>query len=217
MYQPEHFKLEDRASLHEVMRAHPLAQLVTAGPGGLMANAVPFLLVPGNEAEGRPDRLEAHLARPNPQWREIEAGAEVLVIFQGPDGYVTPSWYASKREHGKVVPTWNYVIVQARGRAAVIDDNDWLVRHVAAISDRHEAPRAEPWAVTDAPAGYVPALARGIVGVEIVVESLSGKFKMSQNRPAADRDGVAVGVEREGIPSATRLARLVRELGNVAR
>lgn len=209
MYQPEHFKLEDLASLHQVMRAYPLAQLITAGPGGLMANPVPFIL---HAADGEKGVLHAHLARPNPQWREIEAGAEALVVFQGPEGYVTPAWYASKREHGKVVPTWNYVVVQARGSARAIQDNAWLVRHVAELSDRHEASRAAPWSVDDAPEGYVPALARGIVGIEIAIASLAGKFKMSQNRPEADRDGVAEGFVRESGPAGADLSLLVRRL-----
>jgi transcriptional regulator len=209
MYQPEHFKLEDLASLHQVMRAYPLAQLITAGPGGLMANPVPFML---HAADGERGVLHAHLARPNPQWREIEAGADALVVFQGPEGYVTPAWYASKREHGKVVPTWNYVVVQARGQARAIHDNEWLVRHVAELSDRHEAPRAAPWSVDDAPKGYVPALARGIVGVEIAIASLAGKFKMSQNRPDADREGVAEGFVRESGAAGADVSLLVRRL-----
>ncbi len=209
MYQPEHFRIAETAALHEVMRAHPLAQLVTSGPGGLMANPVPFIT---HGEEGEHGVLRAHLARPNPQWREIEAGAEVLVIFQGHDGYVTPSWYASKREHGKVVPTWNYVIVQARGQARTIHDGNWLVRHVADISERHEASRPKPWAVTDAPEGYVEALARGIVGIEISITALDGKFKMSQNRPPADREGVAEGFLAEPGTAAPVLSNLVRRL-----
>jgi transcriptional regulator len=214
MYQPEHFKLEDRASLHEVMQAHPLAQLVTAGPSGLMSNPVPIVL---HAEEGSHGVLRAHLARPNAQWREIEAGAEVLVIFQGHEGYVTPSWYASKREHGKVVPTWNYVVVQARGSARVIHDGAWLLSHVSQISDRHEAARPVPWSVADAPKGYIEALARGIVGIEIAVTELSGKFKMSQNRPPADREGVAMGLLEDNVPAATELSRLVRELAGSSR
>ncbi len=207
MYQPDHFKLDDLAALHDAIRAHPLGQLVTSGPGGLIANPVPFLLKPDGGPKGA---LHCHLARPNPQWREIEAGAEVLVLFMGREGYVTPSWYASKKEHGKVVPTWNYVAVQARGRARVIADGEWLVGHVAEITDGHEQSRERPWAISDAPDGYIPALARGIVGVEIEITELTGKFKMSQNRPEADRHGVAEGMTAEG---QADMAALVRELG----
>ena len=209
MYQPEHFKLEDRVSLDEVICAHPLAQLVTSGPGGLMANPVPFIL---HADQGQHGVLQAHLARPNPQWREIEAGADVLVIFQGREGYVTPSWYASKREHGKVVPTWNYVVVQVRGAARTIHDGGWLVEHVSQLSDRHEAPRETPWAVSDAPDAFIKALARGIVGIEIEVSEISGKFKMSQNRPEADRDGVADGLLRDGAGASAEMAEMVRTL-----
>jgi transcriptional regulator len=207
MYQPEHFRLEDRDALHAVMRAHPLAQLVTAGPGGLMANAIPFIL---HADEGENGVLRSHLARPNPQWREIEAGADVLVIFQGPEAYVTPGWYPSKREHGKVVPTWNYVAVQARGRAVAIQDGAWLHAHVSQLSDVHEQTREMPWSVSDAPDAFIHALTRGIVGIEITISALTGKFKMSQNRPAADRDGVADGLHADG---AADMAGLVRALG----
>ena len=210
MYQPEHFRLEDLASLHEVMRAHPLAQLVTAGPGGLMANAVPFILYPN---EGEQGVLRAHLARANAQWREIEAGAQALVIFQGREGYVTPSWYAAKREHGKVVPTWNYVVVQARGTIRTEHDPAWLKAQVEALTDRHEAGRREAWAVADAPDAFVAAQLRAIVGIEIALEELSGKFKMSQNRSAADRQGVASGLRAEGRDEALTLASLVESLG----
>lgn len=212
MYEPSHFKQTDKAALHQVMRANPLAQLVTAGVGGLIANPVPFIL---HADEGECGVLRAHLARPNGQWREMEAGAEALVIFQGRDAYVTPSWYASKKEHGKVVPTWNYVVVQARGTARVIQDGAWLLRHVATISDAHEDGREHPWAVTDAPPGYVEAMARGIVGIEIEIRTLSGKFKLSQNRPEADRVGVVEGLAREPSPSAADIAALVRRHGDI--
>ncbi len=212
MYEPSHFKLEDEAALHDVIRANPLAHLVTAGPGGLLANPVPFIL---HAEEGERGVLRAHLARPNGQWRELETGAETLVIFQGREAYVTPSWYASKKEHGKVVPTWNYVVVQARGVARVVHDGAWLVNHVATLSDVHEQGREHPWAVTDAPAGYVEALARGIVGIEIEIRTLSGKFKLSQNRPAADRAGVVEGLAREPSAAAADVAELVRRYGDI--
>ncbi len=206
MYQPEHFKLEDLSALHGVIRAHPLAQIVTAGPGGLMANAAPFIL---HAEEGDRGVLRTHLARPNPQWREIEAGADLLLIFQGGQAYVTPSWYASKREHGKVVPTWNYVVVQVRGRAVTRHDGGWLVDHVSRLSDQQETPLETPWAVSDAPESFIAALTRGIVGVEVEIAEITGKFKMSQNRPEADRAGVAEGFAAHG---ADDLSRMVREL-----
>jgi transcriptional regulator len=208
MYQPEHFKLEDLDALHGVIREHPLAQIVTHGPGGLMANAVPFVL---HAEEGARGVLRSHLARPNAQWREIKAGAELLLIFQGGQGYVTPSWYASKKEHGKVVPTWNYVVVQVRGAARVVQDGAWLVEHVSRMSDQQETPLAKPWAVSDAPESFITALTRGIVGIEIEIGEITGKFKMSQNRPEADRAGVVDGFAAHGMED---VAALVRALGD---
>jgi transcriptional regulator len=207
MYEPSHFKVEDRAALHEVMRAHPLATLVTAGEGGLIANPVPFVLHPEEGAQGV---LRAHLARPNPQWKAIAAGAETLVIFTGVERYVTPAWYASKKEHGKVVPTWNYVTVQARGPARAIQDGAWLHEHLQALTAQQERPREEPWAVTDAPEPFIDALSRGIVGIEIEIASLAGKFKLSQNRPEADRHSVLSGLSADPESESQAMASLVR-------
>ena len=173
-----------------MIRAHPLAQLVTAGPGGLMANPAPMQAIEAGETLF----LRAHLARANPQWREIAAGAEVLAIFEGRDFYVSPSWYATKAETHKVVPTWNYVTVQARGMARIDESPEWLRAQVGALTDAQEAGRAEPWAVTDAPADFIAMQMRAIVGVEIEVTALTGKFKLSQNRSEADRAGVRDGV-----------------------
>ena len=191
MYEQAQFKIEDRDKLFGVVRANPLGLLITAGAGGLMANAIPFILK--QRGEDAP-LLEAHLARANPQWKEIAAGADALVVFQGVEQYVTPSWYPTKQEHGKVVPTWNYVIVQARGPARTIEDGQWLRAHVAELSDRHEADRQAPWSVDDAPDGFIAALSRGIVGVVMEARQLDGKFKLSQNRGEADRRGVAEGL-----------------------
>lgn len=206
MYQPSHFKIEDRPALDAVMRAHPLAMLVTAGPGGLIANQVPFVL---HADEGAGGLLRAHLARPNPQWREIAAGAETLVVFTGVERYVTPSWYASKHEHGKVVPTWNYVTVQVRGPARAIEDAAWLHPHLEALTRQHEAPRETPWAVSDAPGPFIDALARGIVGIEIEIAEIAGKFKLSQNRPDADKHGVLNGLRSDSESESQVMAGLV--------
>ena len=191
MYRPPAFREDRPELLHAAIRAHPLATLVTHGPAGLTANLVPFTLVPG---EGGPDLLRAHLARANPQLGDLRAGGEALVIFQGPQAYVTPSWYPSKREHGKVVPTWNYILVQAHGRPRVIDDADWLRAQIDALTAQQEGDRSEPWAVTDAPPDYVAAQLKGIAGVEIAVERIEGKWKASQNQPAANREGVVAGL-----------------------
>jgi transcriptional regulator len=150
-----------------------------------------------------------HVARANPQWREIGAGLDALVVFQGADAYVSPSWYAAKREHGKVVPTWNYVIVQARGRARIHDDPAWLRTQVGMLTDHHEADRAQPWAVRDAPDDFVAGQLKGIDGVEIEIASLDGKAKLSQNRSAADRAGVRDGLAQAHDPVARAIGKLM--------
>ncbi|HEY0624431.1 FMN-binding negative transcriptional regulator [Sphingomonas sp.] len=189
MYRPPAFREDRPALLHAAIRAHPLATLVTHGPSGLTANLVPFTLV-----EGAPALLRAHLAKANPQLADLRAGGEALVIFQGPQAYVTPAWYPSKQEHGKVVPTWNYILVQAHGRSQVIDDTAWLRAQIDALTAQQEAGRAEPWAVSDAPPEFVAAQLKGISGVEIAIDRIEGKWKASQNQPAANREGVLAGL-----------------------
>jgi transcriptional regulator len=214
MYQPPHFVETDCDRLHSLIEAYPLGLLVSNGADGPLANPLPFLL---DREIGRFGRLRAHLSRANPQWRSLadDPKAQVLVVFQGVDTYVTPSWYATKRETGKVVPTWNYAIVQARGAARVIDDRDWLAGQIAQLTATHEAGRAEPWKVSDAPDAFVEAQIRGIVGIEIEIADLQGKWKVSQNRPMADRVGVAQGLESsEGFDEAG-MARLVRQYGGL--
>jgi transcriptional regulator len=155
--------------------------------------------------------LRAHLARANPQWRSLDREQEALVVFQAADSYITPSWYAAKREHGKVVPTWNYAVVQAWGRPRVIDDREWLARQIRALTGQQEVRRADLWAVDDAPEPFVAAQLKGIVGVEIPIARIEGKWKVSQNRPPEDRAGVAQGLEGEGDSVSRAMARLVRE------
>jgi transcriptional regulator len=207
MYQPSHFRVEDRTVLIDVMRRHPLAQVITAGPSGLIANPIPFTVVEGGDGALA---LRAHLARANPQWKEIAAGAETLVVFQSTDHYVTPAWYETKRETGKVVPTWNYVIVQARGPVTVDDSAEWLRAQVERLTDEQEAGVASDWKVSDAPEGFMAAMMRGIVGIEMAVSELAGKFKLSQNRPEADRRTVVAGLEAHDAPAARAMAELVR-------
>ena len=207
MYQPPHFREDDLGAQHALIRAHPLGLLVTAGPGGLMANPIPFLI--DGQASER-GTLRAHLARANPHWRELAQVAECLVVFQGPQGYVTPSWYATKRETGKVVPTWNYATVHAWGRPRVIEDQAWLRRQLDDLTLIREGGRPTPWAVDDAPADFVRAQVRGIIGIEIPIGRIEGKWKVSQNRPEADREGVLAGF-REAGETAAPMARLVAE------
>lgn len=202
MYQPAHHR-EDRLGIqHELIESHPLGLLVSSGASGLLANALPFLLQRSASALGT---LQAHMARANPHWREIE-GQPVLVVFQGPQAYVSPSFYATKQETGEVVPTWNYVIVQARGVARLRTDAAWLDAQLAALTARHERERVAPWAVSDAPRAYIERLQRAIVGIEIVIDAIEGKWKVSQNRPEADRRGVVDGLAQE-CPAMSELVR----------
>ncbi len=206
MYEPPLHREDDLDRKQALIRSRPLGLLVSCGPQGLLANAMPFLLDVGSKL----GTLRAHMARANPQWRDLAASPEALVVFQGPDHYVTPSWYPTKQETHKVVPTWNYVLVQARGRARVIEDDAWLARQIAELTARQEAGRPAPWAVADAPADFVALQRQAIIGVEIEIEDLHGKWKTSQNRSAADRAGVAEGLEALGDDEAAAMAALVR-------
>ena len=209
MYQPPHFR-EDRVEIqHQLIRAHPLGLLVTAGTNGLMANFIPFLIEP---AMGPSGTLRAHLARANPQLQELARASECLVVFQGPQVYVTPSWYQTKRDTGKVVPTWNYATVHAWGVPKVIDDPLWLRQQIGELTVSREAQRATPWAVEDAPADFVASQLKGIVGLEVAITRTEGKWKVSQNRPEADRAGVARGLRAEA-GEADPMAALVSERG----
>jgi transcriptional regulator len=188
MYNPAHFHEERPEVLHQAIREIAFATLVTEGPDGISANHLPFLL---DAARGV---LRGHVARANPLWKEARSDRDALVIFLGPDAYVTPSWYATKAATGKVVPTWNYLTVHARGRLEFFDDAARLHRLVSDLTATHEAGLAQPWAVTDAPTGYIDTMLRAIVGVELSIKSLEGKWKLSQNRDAADREGVRAGL-----------------------
>ena len=206
MYLPAHFEEKRADVLRRLVHEQPLGLLVTHGAAGLRADTVPFLL----DAEPGPHgTLRAHVARANPLWREA-AGRDALVVFQGPQAYISPGWYASKAEHGKVVPTWNYVMVQARGTLRAIDDAQWLRAFVTRLTTKHEADQAQPWAVTDAPSDFVDTMLRAIVGIEIELTALTGKWKVSQNRSAADRAGTAAGLAALAGDDATGMADLVR-------
>jgi transcriptional regulator len=187
MYLPSHFAQEDPAALQALMRKHPLATLVHAGAGVLSADLLPLAY------DAATNTLRGHVARANPLWREA-AGLPVLALFHGPQAYVSPSWYASKAVHHKVVPTWNYAVVQAHGRLEAIDDASWLRELVGSLTESQEAAQAAPWRVEDAPADFVQQMLRAIVGIQIAVDRLEGKWKMSQNRDLADRDGVIAGL-----------------------
>jgi transcriptional regulator len=213
MYQPAHFAETRHEVLSAFVRSQPFGLLITQNRGGgVDANSIPFFL--DDAGAGSAGVLRAHVARANPLWQTARDDAEALVVFQGPQGYVSPAWYPSKAEHGKVVPTWNYVMVQARGALRAIDDKAWLRAFVTRLTERHEGTRAAPWAVSDAPADYVETMLGAIVGIEIALSSLVGKWKVSQNRSASDREGVAAGLLREG--GDAQLAREVRAPGAAA-
>jgi transcriptional regulator len=205
MYVPPLFRQEDLPVLHDAIRRSGLATLVTLSPDGMEANHVPMLLDPEPGPFGT---LHGHLSRSNPQWQRAAGGSQALAIFLGPDAYVSPSWYVTKQETGKVVPTWNYVAVHAYGPVRFFDDADRLLALVTRLTERHEAGRPAPWAVSDAPEEYVRGMLKGIVGFEIPIARLEGKWKMSQNRPAQDRAGVVEGLGHEGGPAAA-VARIV--------
>jgi transcriptional regulator len=206
MYLPAHFA-EDRVEvLHGLIREHPLGTLVTLGPDGLAANHIPFEVDPLPAPFGA---VRCHVARANPVWRDHPKESDALVIFQGPAAYVSPSWYPTKAETGKVVPTYNYVVVHAHGRLRAVDDPDWLRGLVERLTRRHEAGRPQPWKVDDAPEDYVKSQLRAIVGIEILPSRLVGKWKLSQNRPAADRDGVVRGLDELGSADARDMAERV--------
>lgn len=210
MYEPPLHKKDDLPALHALIRAQPLGLLISHGPDGLEANAIPFLI---DASAGKLGTLRAHMARTNKQWRALQQAEEALVVFQGPDRYISPNWYATKRETGKVVPTWNYVMVQAAGRPRVIEDAEWLRAQIGELTRTHEGMRPAPWAVSDAPADFVGMQIKAIVGVEIEIARIAGKWKVSQNRPAADRDGVIQGLIAEGEPMALDMAEIVRGEG----
>ncbi len=212
MYQPPHFREEDLSVQHALIKAHPLGLLITSGVEGPTANLLPFHLDASRSEKGT---LQVHMAKANGQWREIEAGAPVLVVFQGTDAYVTPSWYATKQETGKVVPTWNYAVVQVRGHARVIHDAAWLRRQIDALTSDHEKLRDPAWAVSDAPDAYVAAQIKGIVGVEIDIARIDGKWKVSQNRSASDIEAVAEALANNAGPHANQaMSLLVSRYGN---
>lgn len=211
MYIPEAFRIDDLRPLQALVRAYPLGTLVTAGAGGLQASLLPFLLDP---AAGPHGALRAHMARANPQLDALRSGEACLVLFRGPQGYVSPSWYPSKREHHKVVPTWNYAVVQVRGRASVRENAAELDDLLAGLTAEHEAPRDPPWSPNDAPPEFLARMAQAIAGIEIAIDTIEGKFKLSQNRDAADRDAVAAALASGDDPHRNpELADWMREFG----
>lgn len=201
MYLPSHFAETDTGTLHALIRERPLATLVTLGPDGLTANHIPLHL----DADAGPcGTLRGHVARANLLWKEA-AGSQVLVIFQGPESYISPAGYATKAEHGKVVPTWNYTAVHAHGVLRSIEDADWIFAQISALTAAHEAGLPQPWTISDAPADYIEKMLGAIVGIEIPIDRLVGKWKVSQNQPVENQ--VSLLTALAGSP----MAELIRE------
>jgi transcriptional regulator len=207
MYNPSSFAIKDLDELRQQILGTRLAMVVTHGEQGLQASHLPLLFKPD---EGPNGTLYGHFARANPQWKALQDGAEALVIFAGADAYVSPGFYPAKAEHGKVVPTWNYVAVHAYGTAEVFSDTDRLLDLVSALTDRHEASRAQPWKVADAPADYIDGMLKAIVGFALPIQRLEGKRKLSQNRSPEDIAGVREGLTASPDVHDQALAHLMR-------
>lgn len=206
MYVPKHFEEPNIEIMHELIRARPLATLVTLSSNGINANHIPLLI----SAEPSPSgTLRGHVARSNPIWRDFKSEVEVLAIFHGPDAYISPSWYPTKKEAGKVVPTWNYAVVHAYGTMRIVDDPVWLRSLLETLTDQNENKFSDPWKVSDAPLEYTSKLIESIVGIEIVLTGLSGKWKVSQNQPAQNQAGVIEGLEKNEFSDASSMASLM--------
>ena len=206
MYIPK-FNEETRLDiLHGLIRSQPFATLVTMGNSGLVATHLPMVLSVG---DGDGDILRGHVSRANSQWRELDSSIEALAIFAGPQHYITPNWYPEKAEDGKVVPTWNYAVVHAYGTIRVLEDPAWLLTHLKSLTAQHEAASPRPWAVTDAPKDYIASQIRGIVGLEIPVRRLEGKWKVSQNKSDRTKKSIEQGLEDLGTPASLAMRDLV--------
>lgn len=206
MYMPPAFAETRLPVLHEAIRQSRLTSLVTLNETGLEASQVPVLVDP---SEGEFGTIYGHLARANPQWRGVQQAVPALAIATGPDAYISPSWYATKQQTGKVVPTWNYVVVHAYGRIEFIEDAKALLAIVSRLTNHHEEKRAEPWSVSDAPEDYIQGQLKGIVGFKLAITRIEGKWKLSQNRSAEDRGGVIEGLQDGGGPAETAIAGLM--------
>jgi len=206
MYNPKHFEETDRAVLHALIRTHPLGTWVTPVGAVLCANHLPFLLHPDKGPFGT---LMGHVARGNTAWKDFSREVPSVVVFQGPEAYITPSWYPSKAEHGKVVPTYNYAVVHAHGMPVVHDDREWLRAHVTELTAAHEAAEAKPWTPEEAPADFLDKMLLAIVGIEIPIATLEGKWKVNQNRTEADRLGAVAGLRGRETEEASAMADLV--------
>ncbi len=207
MYLPAAHRFDNDDDLFRLMAAQPLGAWVCQAAGALEANHLPFVV----DREGRSGRLRAHVSRANPVWRTLGDGAPSVVLFQGPQAYITPGWYPGKADHGRVVPTWNYSAVHVHGRARAIDDPAWLRPLLQRLTVQHEAGRPQPWQMSDAPADYIDALLRAVVGIEITIDRIEGRLKASQDEAEADRHGTVAGLRTMGGAAAEQMATLVQQ------
>ena len=203
MYIPKAFEQTDIAALHDFMRVRRFGTIVTVTSDGLVANHIPFVLEPEPAPFGM---LRGHVARANPLWRDYSSDIEALAIVSGDDAYISPTWYPTKRETAKVVPTWNYMVVHAYGHLRFVDDPVWVRAHLEALTDQQEVGRLPRWYVSDAPSEFIERIAQGVVGLELPISRLEGKWKLSQNRGPADRAGAIEGLRSEGTQAASRIA-----------
>ncbi len=208
MYVPKYHEESNVAVLHALIASQPLGTWVTHGDGELLVNHIPFLL---NRSRGEHGTLIGHVARANPAWHSFSKSISSVVVFQGPQAYISPSWYPSKHAHGKAVPTWNYAVVHAHGLPQAIEDREWLLQHVSQLTEVHEAEQALPWKVSDAPPEFTEKLLGAIVGREIPIAKLVGKWKVSQNRPSPDRLGTVAGLLGRDDPQSKEMAALVNQ------
>jgi transcriptional regulator len=214
MYIPPHFEQPNIEVMHELIRTRPLATLVILGSNGINANHIPLHFSVTPEPFGV---LRGHVARSNPIWTDLESDSEALAIFHGPDAYISPSWYATKQEAGKVVPTWNYTVVHAYGSLRIIDDASWVRAQLEALTNHNEAVFPEPWAVSDAPEDFTEKLIEVVIGIEMVITRLSGKWKVSQNQPPQNQSSVIQGLNASGQNEAVTMAELVKAVVKNAR
>lgn len=210
MYQPPLFRVDKIELMHEFMLAYPFATVISTQEGVISADHLPLAIHPELSEKGT---IRAHIAKGNPLWLKRDSFMEVLVIFHGPQAYITPSLYPSKKQHGKVVPTWNYAIVHAYGELRFIDDEEWILEHLIELTKREESDRPETWKVSDAPDHYIAKQMKGIVGIEIQITKLEGKWKVSQNKDDQDRAGVQGGLELEQDPNAIAISQLIERFG----
>jgi len=210
MFQPPIFSVDDKELMHELMLTHPFGTLISIQDGGITADHLPLVIHPELSEQGT---IRAHIAKGNPLWLKRKTSMEILAIFQGPQAYITPSWYPSKKQHGKVVPTWNYAVIHAHGELNFRTDEEWLLDHLVELSNRQEDGRYKAWKVSDAPDSYIAKQLKGIVGIEIEIKKLEGQWKVSQNKNEEDRTGVQEGLKLEADQVANSMSELVREFG----